>query len=795
MKNNLLFLFLITTFFLFNENKLHANDLIFNTAEIKILNNGNTIVTTDGTVNSSDNKIMLKAKSFNYDKTTEILNAKNGTALLVEKRIEIKANKFIYNKNLSTIEATGNVEIKDLDKNVTIKSQNISYYNFEQIIKSETKSTIKDNFNNFFTTSNFVYTINDHLVKITDGKLTDAQKNIINIEKGYINLLSGKLIGKDISIDFDNVNFAHDNEPRLAGNTIVSNGEETIIKKAVFTTCKKSDSCPPWQFLAQEIKHDKKKKIIFYEKAWLKIYDKPVFYFPKFFHPDPTVKRQSGFLMPTFKNSTSTGESLIVPYYHVLSYNKDFTVNPRFYSNNKLLAQVEYRQISPAIDHTIDMSILGDKGAGTKSHFFSNSIKKLNFNKFDNSQVAFQLQQTSADDYLKSYKLKSPLINNSNTLSSFLEINTYREDLSIKTNFQVFEDLSKKNNDRYEFILPNFDMKKYFKTNEKINGDFILNTSGHVKNYNTNIFEKTLVNDLTFNSNTKFFNNGLKNNYNFLFKNVNTDSKNSLLYKNTLNNEIAAIGEFNTAYPLKKETEMHTSILKPLISLRYSPNDSKNLRGDERRIDSSNIYSLNRIGSNTSVEGGLSITYGTEFVRFDNNDNEIFGANIANVIKNEADDQISRSSSLGNKTSDIIGGLRLNLNDNIKIKYDFSQDSNLKDTNFQIIESEFKVNNFVTSFEYLNENNTIKQQSYITNQTSYTMSDSKNIIFKTRKNKKTKLTEFYNLMYQYRNDCLVAGIEYNKEYYNSGKLKPEENIFIKLTIIPMGETKSPNLKK
>ena len=179
MKNNLLFLFLITTFFLFNENKLHANDLIFNTAEIKILNNGNTIVTTDGTVNSSDNKIMLKAKSFNYDKTTEILNAKNGTALLVEKRIEIKANKFIYNKNLSTIEATGNVEIKDLDKNITIKSQNISYYNFEQIIKSETKSTIKDNFNNFFTTSNFVYTINDHLVKITDGKLTDAQKNII----------------------------------------------------------------------------------------------------------------------------------------------------------------------------------------------------------------------------------------------------------------------------------------------------------------------------------------------------------------------------------------------------------------------------------------------------------------------------------------------------------------------------------------------------------------------------------------------------------------------------------------
>ena len=795
MKNNLLILFLVTAFFLFNENKLHANDLIFDTDEIRILNDGNVIVATEGTVNSNDNKIMLKAKSFNYDKTTTILKAKNGTALLVEKKIEIKANKFIYNKNLSTIEAMGDVEIKDLDKNVTIKSQKILYYNFEQIIKSDKKSNIKDNFNNFFSVSNFVYTINDNLVKITNGKLTDAQKNIIKIEKGYINLLSGKLIGKDISINFDNTNFQDENEPRLVGNTVISDGEKTFIKKAIFTTCKKTDSCPPWQIFAKEIKHDKKKKIIFYENAWLKIYDKPVFYFPKFFHPDPTVKRQSGFLMPTFKNSSNTGESLIVPYYRVLSNNKDFTVNPRFYSNKKFLAQAEYRQISRVFDHTMDMSIFSEKDAGTKSHFFSNSIKQINFNKFEDSHVAVQLQQTSADDYLKTYKLKSPLIRNLDTLTSFLEINTYREDLSIKTKFQVYEDLSKKNNDRYEFIYPNFNVKKYLNTSENMNGDFILNTSGHVKNYNTNIFEKTLVNDLTYNSNTGFSDNGLKNSYNFLFKNINTDSKNSLLYKNSRNHEIAAIGEFNTSYPLKKETDTYTNILKPLISLRYSPNNSKDLRNDERRINSSNIYSLNRIGSDTSVEGGLSITYGTEFVKFDNENNEIFGSNIANVIKNKADDKISRSSSLGGKTSDIIGGLRLNLNDNIKVKYEFSQDSNLKDTNFQMIESEFKVNNFVTTFEYLNENKTLNQQSYITNQTSYIMSDSKNIIFKTRKNKKTRLTEFYNLMYQYRNDCLVAGIEYNKEYYNSGKLRPEENIFFKLTIIPMGEAKSPSFKR
>ena len=794
MKNNLIILYLVFTIFLFNENKVDANDLIFNTPEIKILNNGNNIVAKNGTVTSSDNKIILDAKSFKYDKTTTILEATNGTALLTEKNIEIKAKKFIYNKSLSKIIATGDVEIKDLFKNVTISSQEISYFGFEQIIKSDTKSKIKDNFNNSFTTSNFEYTLKDSLIKITNAKLIDLEKNIVNIEKGYVNLLSGKLIGKDISIVFNNKNFEKDNEPRLKGNTIVSNREETVVKKGVFTTCKKNDDCPPWQFFAEEVKHDKRKKTIFYKNAWLKIYDKPVFYFPKFFHPDPTVNRQSGFLMPAFESSTNTGGSLRVPYYHVISNNKDFTINPRFYSDDKLLTQSEYRQVNPTFKQTIDVSILTEKMAGTKSHFFSNSVKKLNFSKFDESELTLQLQQTSSDNYLKSYRIKSPLIDNTNTLTSFLEINAYKENLSINTNFQVYENLSKKNNDRYEFIYPNFEIKKIFETGEKINGTFSLNSAGQVKNYDTNIYEKTLTNDLIFNSNSKYANNGLKNSYNFLFKNVNSDSKNSLSYKNKKNHELATIGEFNTSYPLRKVTDQYTNILKPLISLRYSPNNSKDLRSDERRIDSNNIYSLNRIGSSTSVEGGLSVTYGSEFLKLDNKGTEILRANIANVIKIKEDENLSRSSSLGKKASDIIGGLRLSPNSNIKIEYEFARDSNFKDTNFQMIESEFRVNNFVTSFEYLNENNTVKQKSYISNKTSYKVSDSKNITFATRTNKRTKLTEFYNLMYEYRNDCLIAGLEYNKEYYNANRLVPEENIFFKLTIIPMGETKSPNIK-
>ena len=93
-----------------------------------------------------------------------------------------------------------------------------------------------------------------------------------------------------------------ENDPRLSG--VSSSGKDgiTSINKSIFTSCKKNDNCP-WSISAEKITHDKDKKKLIYDNAILRIYDKPVFYFPKFFHPDPSVERQSGFLQPRLNNS------------------------------------------------------------------------------------------------------------------------------------------------------------------------------------------------------------------------------------------------------------------------------------------------------------------------------------------------------------------------------------------------------------------------------------------------------------------------------------------------------------
>ena len=145
------------------------------------------------------------------------------------------------------------------------------------------------------------------------------------------------------------------------GNTITSTKNTSQISKGVFTTCKKNDNCPPWKLSADKIIHDKNKKIINYKNAWLQIYDKPVFYFPKFFHPDPSVKRQSGFLIPNLSDSGNTGTSLLVPYFKVLAVNKDLTFKPRIFTNKNLLIQNEYRQVEKDFDHIMDFGFFSSE--------------------------------------------------------------------------------------------------------------------------------------------------------------------------------------------------------------------------------------------------------------------------------------------------------------------------------------------------------------------------------------------------------------------------------------------------
>ena len=90
----------------------------------------------------------------------------------------------------------------------------------------------------------------------------------------------------------------------------------------MFLTCNlKKKKCRGWEIQTDEFKHDKK-KIFEYKNTWLKIFDRKIFYFPYFNHPDPTVERKSGFLTPSYASSESFGTSINIPYFKVIDIDK-----------------------------------------------------------------------------------------------------------------------------------------------------------------------------------------------------------------------------------------------------------------------------------------------------------------------------------------------------------------------------------------------------------------------------------------------------------------------------------------
>ena len=789
MKNNLYFLIILLTFF---ENLSFAENYRFETSKIDIVNDENKIIATDGIAYSNDNNIEIKAKKFEYFNEIDFLKAFSGSAFIKSDNLIINFDQIELNKNNSIITASGNVKIIDTDKELEINSKRIIFNKDQGIIQSSDDSILKDKFKNIFETKSFSYDTKKNILKIKKANFKDTENNNFFVDLAYINIQSEKLFGKDIIVNLNNKSFNKDNEPRLKGRSISYENQKSIIKKGVFTTCKKRDDCPPWELSAEEIVHDKKTQIISYKNAWLKVYDKPVVYFPKFFHPDPTVKRKSGFLIPTLKSSPNADNFLSLPYFHVISSNKDLTFTPRLYSDNKILLQSEYRQENSDSSLISDFSVFKEKDAGSKNHFFYNFSKKFDFLNFDNSLLNFKLEKTSNDTYLKANKINSPIINSYDVLENNFQIELSKEDLSIDTEFIAYESLDKDKSDRYEFILPKLDISKKIVNNSDLDGEFNFNSSNLIKNYQTNIFEKININNLIFNSNPKITNLGFYNNYDFIIKNVNSDSQNSKNYKENENYYLSGLFQFNSSFPLIKEMGNQQNVLKPKISLKIAPNDTKNLRSDTNRLDVNNLFNLDRVASNDTLEGGISLAYGNDFTIIDkDNSRQILSLKLANNIRLKENDDLPTNNQVGLKTSNFFSEIEYSPNEILKTTYKNSFKNNAKDVTYENFITEISLNNFVTTFDYLNENNTSDENSYLKNTTQYVINDSNNLLFSTRINKKTDLTEYYNLMYQYKNDCLAASIEYNKDYYEDSDITPEESIFFKLTIIPFGASSAP----
>ena len=788
MKTKLTFVIIFLIFALIN--KSISDDIDFEASSMDIKDNGNLILAYKSKTLVPSKKIEIKSNEVKYYKKKNIIIFIGDVYFHDQiNDMIIESNKINYNRNSNIIYSSGETLI-NYKNDYNIKSTDVFYNRKNLEIYGEKEANIEDLNKNYYNLKDkFKFNLSKNLIQSEKSIIIDNEKNKYIFDNLILDLNTNEIAGKELKVEYEKSYFGNkNNDPQLKGRSVYSNDDELKVYKAVFSTCNiDNKKCRGWEVNSKVFRHDKIKKIFEYKDTWLKILDYKVFFLPYFNHPDPSIKRKSGFLTPSYSNSEVQGNSIKIPYFKVLGIDKDLTFNPIFFADKSFLLQNEYRQIFKNSYTLSDFGFLVGEG-GTKGHFFYNQIGKLS----DRTDYEINVERVRGDNYLKNYNLKSTskLITNDNVLKSRIDLDQNFSDSNLKTSFKVFEDLSKNKNDRYQYIFPQYDFVKNIKIPDNYNGNFTFSTNGYNKNYNTNMHDSVLSNTFHFNSDDFVSAKGMVTHYDLVLKNINSYSNNSSNFEKNANYSLFETFKLDFSLPLIKKMENNNNYLKPKASFRYSPNGNIDMSSQDTVINYNNAFSLNRIGSN---EGGEALTLGLEFEKFNNEMGEIFSARIGNILKPYKDVKMPSKSKLDQTRSDIFGDLNYKISKNLKLGYSFSYDRDLDFSNLDSLNLDASINNLFTNFNYYTENNDFGDEETLRNKTRYKIDNNTNLIFTTAKDLKDDFTEYYNLAFEYITDCISINLNYNKTFYSDGNLEPDNTLSFLIKIIPFTEFGVPNV--
>ena len=151
-------------------------------------------------------------------------------------------------------------------------------------------------------------------------------------------------------------------------------------------------------------------------------------------------------------------------------------------------------------------------------------------------------------------------------------------------------------------------------------------------------------------------------------------------------------------------------------------------------------------------------------------------------------------SSLDEKLSDAVFSSTYKVNKRLSLKYDGAIDQNYNELNYNDLGAEINLNPLKINFNYLEENKHIGDQKYFKSKFSFGETNSL-YSFETKRNLITNSAEFYNLSYEYINDCLRAGLVYRREFYKDSEIEPENSLMFKITLTPFGNINSPSFSQ
>ena len=305
----------------------------------------------------------------------------------------------------------------------------------------------------------------------------------------------------------------------------------------------------------------------------------------------------------------------------------------------------------------------------TLTHLFSKYELNLNFENFIESSLDFSLQKVNNDTYLKIFDTN--IVNtdlkpdNYDTLTSEINLNLENEKFAFNTGLTAYENLSKQNSDRYQYVLPYYNFSNnFFENNNFASFNFFSQGDNILKD--TNSLRSRMINNLNIQSVDYFSKSGFKNNLNYYLKNTISAGKNNTEYESSAHIKFMNIFEIISSFPLVNENETYIDYLNPKVSLRINPSDMKGYKNENRLINNDNIFNINRLGLIDTLESGKNLTIGLDFKKEKiNNINEYFELKLGTVLRTKSNEDIPSNSTLNKKNSNYFGKITNNLSENV----------------------------------------------------------------------------------------------------------------------------------
>ena len=270
---------------------------------------------------------------------------------------------------------------------------------------------------------------------------------------------------------------------RLAQNArLVANaGKRTAgvldqLSKVVYSTCnlcRAHPFLPPlWQVRAQSATEDQQHKRIEFSDAEMQIFGVPVAWFPYFYTADPSVKRASGLLVPSFGTNSRIGAFLAQPYYLVIDPQSDATITPMLTANAGPNLDVAYRR------RFNSGSLLANGSVGYVGNSLQGSIYSQGHFDLNNTwRWGFNLNRATSATYVDDFHLGNAIGLNSTLLSSQIYLEGFGEGAYARLDTRFYQGLDSASvvDSQLPIVLPHL-RYRYFGTPDALGGRLSLAT-------------------------------------------------------------------------------------------------------------------------------------------------------------------------------------------------------------------------------------------------------------------------------------------------------------------------------